>query len=94
MGIDGIRIRKLLLVMMVVVCTLTVSTSATLLTHDHRTGPGNCNLCAVCHLAWLQPSNLASLLPPAMREWRDATERRCRIVDSRETETPSRAPPA
>jgi hypothetical protein len=91
---DGNRIRKLLVVMVVVLCTLAVSTSATLLAHDHRAGPGNCNLCAICHMAWQQPANLASLLPPSMREWRDTTERRCRISETRCTETPSRAPPA
>jgi hypothetical protein len=91
---DGSRIRRLLLVIAVVVCTLAVSTSATLLAHDHGPRPNNCNLCAVCHIAWLQPANLASLFPPAMREWREANERPSKIVESSKTETPSRAPPA
>lgn len=90
---DRSRIRKLLLVLAVVVCTLAVSTSA-LLAHDHGPRPNNCNLCAVCHIAWLQPTNLTSLFPPAMREWREANEHPGKVVESSKTETPSRAPPA
>jgi hypothetical protein len=87
------RTGKLLLILMVTVCTLVVSISATLLPHDHGAGPNTCNLCAIFHLAWQQPANFASLFPPSMREWRDATEFRFRLLEPGETETPSRAPP-
>ena len=94
MRIDPQRIRKLLLVLLVVAATLAVSTSAGLGVHDHGQSAGTCNLCVIGHLGWIQPAAVTAILPPVMREWRDAADQPRRLLQQGAKETSSRAPPA
>jgi len=94
MGFEARRVRKALLVLLVIASSVAVSTAALLDVHDHGQDTRTCNLCIVSHVAWQQASSLASVLPPTMREWRQANEEPDLLLEPGEKESPSRAPPA